>query len=194
MLVMWTWVRGSRFLIQRTVSNDTVEQLLLGDKAAVCADGEAPQRIKGTAVFLTQTPDSVPSALVHNLKHNKVLHERNIMLTLRTAGTPRVADDDKIEITEVGSDVYKVTMRFGYMETPNVVRGIGLAKRKGLSIDTKTTSFFVSRHTLLANARIGMPLWQDHIFIFLHRNAVRASEFFHIPTSRVVELGSQMMV
>jgi KUP system potassium uptake protein len=193
-LLMWTWVRGSKFLMQRTVSDETVEALLLGDKAAICADGDAPKRIRGTAVFLTQTPDSVPSALIHNLKHNKVLHERNVMLTLRTADTPRVSEEDKVEVETVGADLFKVTMRFGYMETPHVLKGIALLRRKGLNIDTRTTSFFVSRHTLLANARIGMPLWQDHIFIFLHRNAVRASEFFHIPTSRVVELGSQMMV
>jgi KUP system potassium uptake protein len=150
--------------------------------------------VKGTAVFLTAESEMAPTALLHNLKHNKVLHERNIILTVRTVQEPYVPDDRKVEITEVAPNMSRLSMTFGYMETPNVARGLSLAKKHGLSFDIMSTSFFLSRRTLLAEGRRGMPVWQDHLFIFLSRNATSATEFFRIPSSRVVELGTQMSI
>ena len=145
-------------------------------------------------VFLTADAEAAPTALLHNLKHNKVLHEHNVILNVRTAQVPYVPDEKKVEIVEIFDNLDRITLNFGYMETPNVSRGLSLAKKCGFSFDIMHTSFFLSRRTLLADGKWGMPLWQDHLFIFLSRNATNATEFFRIPTSRVVELGSQMTI
>ncbi len=188
MLIMWTWVRGTRILLARTRKDVSVVDVFNGLRV------NPPHTVRGTAVFLTADPDAAPTALLHNLKHNKVLHERNVVLTVRSAQEPYVADDDKVAITEIQPNLVKLQLTFGYMETPNVSRGLQLAKKHGLAFDIMSTSFFLSRRSLLADANWGMPLWQDHLFIFLNRNATNATEFFRIPTSRVVELGSQMTI
>jgi KUP system potassium uptake protein len=188
MLVMWTWVRGTRILLARTRKDLTVQDVFKGLEVS------PPHTVKGTAVFLTADPDAAPTALLHNLKHNKVLHEHNVILNVRTAQVPYVPDEKKVEVVEIFPNLDRLTMSFGYMETPNVSRGLTLAKKCGLSFDIMHTSFFLSRRTLLADGKWGMPLWQDHLFIFLSRNATNATEFFRIPTSRVVELGSQMTI
>jgi KUP system potassium uptake protein len=154
-----------------------------------------PHIVKGTAVFLTAEPNSAPTALLHNLKHNKVIHENNVVLTVKTADVPYVPDDKKLSFEEISPHFNRLTMKFGFMETPNVTYGLTLAKKKTeLSFDIMSTSFFLSRRTLLADGKHGMPLWQDHLFIFLNRNATNATEFFRIPTSRVVEMGSQLTI
>ena len=188
MLVMWTWVRGTKILLARTRKDLTVQDVFKGLEVG------PPHTVKGTAVFLTADPDAAPTALLHNLKHNKVLHEHNVMLNVRTAQVPYVPDEKKVEIVEIFDNLDRITLTFGYMETPNVTRGLTLAKKCGFSFDIMHTSFFLSRRTLLADGKWGMPLWQDHLFIFLSRNATNATEFFRIPTSRVVELGSQMTI
>ncbi len=188
MLIMWTWVRGTRILLARTRKDLTIQDVFKG------LEVNPPHTVKGTAVFLTADPDAAPTALLHNLKHNKVLHEHNVMLNVRYAQVPYVPDEKKIEIVEIYDNLDRITMNFGYMETPNVSRGLTLAKKCGLSFDIMHTSFFLSRRTLLADGKWGMPLWQDHLFIFLSRNSTNATEFFRIPTSRVVELGSQMTI
>ena len=188
MLVIWTWVRGARLLSRLTRNEVTLEDVIKSLQV------KSPHIVKGTAVFLTADPDSAPTALLHNLKHNKVIHENNVVLTVRTAQEPYVPDDKKVQIEEVSEHFDRLTMTFGFMETPNVSRGLTLAKKTGLSFDIMSTSFFLSRRTLLADGRRGMPLWQDHLFIFLNRNATNATEFFRIPTSRVVELGTQLAI
>lgn len=188
MLVMWTWVRGTKILLARTRKDISTRDVFKG------LEVNPPHTVKGTAVFLTADPDAAPTALLHNLKHNKVLHEHNVILNVRAVQEPYVADDKKIEVVEIAPNLDRLTMSFGYMETPNVSRGLTLAKKCGLSFDIMHTSFFLSRRTLLADGKWGMPLWQDHLFIFLSRNATNATEFFRIPTSRVVELGSQMTI
>jgi KUP system potassium uptake protein len=188
MLVMWTWVRGTGILSARIRKDVSVNDVFNGLQVS------PPHVVKGTAIFLTADPDAAPTALLHNLKHNKVLHERNVVLNVRSAQEPYVPDDNKVEIVEVGGNLVRLSMTFGYMETPNVSRGLLLAKKHGLTFDIMSTSFFLSRRTLLADGKRGMPLWQDHLFIFLSRNATNATEFFRIPTSRVVELGSQMTI
>ena len=188
-LAVWTWVRGSRLLTERTRNNVTLEDVIKG------LEEKPPHVVRGTAVFLTAEPDSAPTAMLHNLKHNKVLHENNVVLTVKTAQVPYVPDEKKVTIEEINDAFSRLTMTFGFMETPNVTYGLTLAKKKiGLSFDIMSTSFFLSRRTLLADGKHGMPLWQDHLFIFLNRNATNATEFFRIPYSRVVELGSQLTI
>ena len=189
MLVIWTWTRGSRLLTERTRNDVTLEDVIKG------LETKLPHVVKGTAVFLTADPDSAPTALLHNLKHNKVIHENNVVLTVKTADVPYVHDDKKLSFEEISPHFNRLTMKFGFMETPNVTYGLTLAKKKTeLSFDIMSTSFFLSRRTLLADGKHGMPLWQDHLFIFLNRNATNATEFFRIPTSRVVEMGSQLTI
>jgi KUP system potassium uptake protein len=187
-LVMWTWVRGMRILATRERNQGTIQEVMKG------LEINPPHTVRGTAIFLTGDPDLAPTALLHNLKHNKVIHEQNVMLTVRGAPEPYVADDDKLELVDIAPNMKKLTLTFGYMETPNVTRGLGLAKKHGLTFDIMSTSFFLSKRTILPEGRFGMPLWQDHLFVFLSRNATNATEFFHIPSSRVVELGTQLTI
>jgi KUP system potassium uptake protein len=189
-LIMWTWVRGARELTARTRGEGmTMEDVLAGLKA------NPPHTVKGTAVFLTADSTTAPGAFLHNLKHNKVMHEKNLILTVRAGQQPVVPDAEKIEISEIEPGFKRMVMTFGFMETPNVSYGLALAKKQqGLTFDIMSTSFFLTRRSLVADGKIGMPIWQDHLFIFLNRNATNATEFFRIPTTRVVELGSQIAI
>jgi len=150
--------------------------------------------VPGTAVFLTSDPDSAPTSLLHNLKHNKVLHEHNVILTIVTADTPRVSDDERVRITEVSPLFSKVSLKFGYMESPNVPKALAIARKLGWHFDIMSTSFFLSRRSLKPAAHSGMPRWQDRLFIMLAKSASDATDFFQIPTGRVVEVGTQVTV
>ena len=150
--------------------------------------------VPGTAVFLTSDPSSAPTALMHNLKHNKILHEQNVILTISTADTPRVPQEDRVSMTPVSSNFLKVTLNFGYMEQPNVPKALAIARKQGWSFDIMSTSFFLSRRALKPSATSGMPIWQDHLFIGLAKSASDATDFFQIPTGRVVEVGTQVTV
>jgi KUP system potassium uptake protein len=153
-----------------------------------------PHRASGSAVFLTSDPDVAPVALMHNLKHNKVLHERNIILTVITAQTPRVRDEERIRIEPINADFKKLTVSYGFMESPNIPRAMTLCRQQGLKFDIMATSFFLGRRSVVASASSGMPLWQDKLFIFLMRNAANPTDFFKIPPGRVVEMGAQVTV
>ena len=187
-LVMWTWIRGSALLHEQTRRDVSLQQVL------ATLEISPPQRVRGTAIFLTADPQAAPTALMHNLKHNQVLHERIMLLSIRTAPTPRVNDAERVTIETVRDDIEIVTLSFGFMETPNVIQGLTLARERGLVFDIMTTSFFLSRRALVPTPKSGMPRWQDLLFIFLARNSSSATEFFRIPTSRVVELGAQVAV
>lgn len=189
MLLMWTWVRGSRIVYEKA-RRDSVP---LTDIIKMLEKSK-PVRVAGTAVFLTSDPDTAPGALLHNLKHNKVLHKRNIMLTINTANTPRVPENEKLTIDQLSEDVKRIIVKVGYMESPRVPHFLALARRRGLDFDIMQTSFFLGKRTIKAAATSGMPLWQDNLFIFLSRSATNATDFFHIPTGRVVELGAQITV
>jgi KUP system potassium uptake protein len=188
-LVMLTWHRGTQLLFDKT-RRDSVP---LKDLADILKQ-RAPHRVAGTAVFLTSDPDVAPVALMHNLKHNKVLHEKNVILTVATAETPRVRDDDRIKIEPVSPDFTKVTITYGFMESPNLPRALTLCRRLGLKFDIMTTSFFLGRRSVVPAVQSGMPLWQDKLFIFLMKNATNPTDFFNIPPGRVVELGAQVTV
>ena len=153
-----------------------------------------PHIVKGTAVFLTSDPSFVPTALMHNLKHNKVLHEHNVILTIETAQTPRVDPSERVKMETISEKFSTVRLRFGFMKSPNVPKALVIARKLGWQFDIMATSFFVSRRSLKPSAQSGMPLWQDHLFIAMSRSANDATDYFQIPTGRVVEVGTQVTI
>jgi KUP system potassium uptake protein len=188
-VMMWTWNRGAQILSEKT-RRDSVSLLELADTLKA----RAPHRAPGTAIFLTSDPDTAPVALMHNLKHNKVLHEKNIILTIHTAETPRVREEDRVRIEPVNDDFKKVIIGYGFMESPNVPKALGLCRKLGLKFDIMATSFFLGRRSVVPSAQSGMPLWQDKLFIFLMKNAANPTDFYKIPPGRVVEMGTQVTV
>jgi KUP system potassium uptake protein len=188
-LAMLTWRRGTRILAEKAVRQEVSLSDLVNR-----LDAKPPNRVPGTAIFLTGDPEGAPSALLHNLKHNKIIHERNIILTIRTESTPRVASEDRVTIEELSPTFQRVTMTFGYMETPNILKGIAACRRQGLAFDIMSTSFFLSRRSLKASPHSGMPVWQDKLFIALASSADSATDYFHIPAERVVEIGAQVTI
>jgi KUP system potassium uptake protein len=189
MVIMYTWRRGSRLLFEKTRRLETPLDALVA-----MLEKKPPQQVPGTAVFLTSDPTSAPTALMHSLKHYKVLHEKNVILSLKTSQTPRVPDEERVRIEPVGKTFSRLTIRFGYMETPNVPKALAIARKLGWQFDIMSTSFFLSRRALKPAARSGMPPWQDRLFIALARTANDATDYFQIPTGRVVEVGTQVTV
>ena len=189
MLVMYTWRRGTRILFAKTRRLETP----LDDLVRIL-EKKPPQRVPGTAVFLTSDPKSAPTALLHSLKHYKVLHEKNVILSVETTHTPRVDSDKRVRIEPVGSTFLRVLLRFGYMETPNIPRSLAIARKLGWQFDIMSTSFFLSRRSLRPATHSGMPRWQDRLFILLARMANDATDYFQIPTGRVVEVGTQVTI
>jgi KUP system potassium uptake protein len=189
MLLMYTWRRGSRLLFEKSRKLE----FPLADLVAML-EKRPPQRVSGTAVFLTSDPTSAPTALMHSLKHYKVLHEKNVILTIETAPTPRIDPAERVRLEEISATFSKVTLRFGFMESPNVPKALAIARKLGWQFDIMSTSFFLSRRALKPAAHSGMPRWQDHLFIALSRTANDATDYFQIPTGRVVEVGTQVTV
>ena len=188
--IMATWVRGTEVLSLKT-SRETPP---LTDFAKLISQ-RPPTRVKGMAVFLTSDPDRTPAALLHNLKHNQVLHDQNLIMTVRTADTPRVPAQKRLKIEAVNGDFMKVIATYGFMETPNVPDALKTGRDKGLAYNHMSTSFFLGRRTVVPAARHSMmPNWQDKLFILMMRNATSPTDFFHIPAGRVVEMGSQITV
>ncbi|MFT6945503.1 MAG: KUP system potassium uptake protein, partial [Yoonia sp.] len=146
------------------------------------------------AIFLTSDATATPPALLHNLKHNGVLHEHIIILTVETRDVPRIHESDRAAIKRLSDRFETVNLRFGFMETPNINRALGLCRKQGLQFEGMKTSFFLGRRKLVAKAEVGMPMWQDHLYIFMSRLAADPSDFYHLPRDRVVELGSQMAI
>lgn len=188
-MLMWTWVRGTQILMRKTHK----DSLPLTDLIQMLK-ARPPHRAPGTAVFLTSDPEIAPVALMHNLKHNKVLHEKNVILTVRTADRPRVPEAQRIVMEPISDDFKRLTVTYGFMETPNVPRALSLCRKQGLKFDIMSTSFFLGRRSVVPAARQGMPLWQDRLYIFLMRNAANPTDFYHIPPGRVVEMGTQVSV
>ncbi len=188
-LLILTWRRGTRILYEKTRRTEVPIDTLFRSLAK-----KPPHTVPGTAVFLTSDPDFAPTALLHNLKHNKVLHENNVILTIITADTPRVPEDERVRITPMSAHFSKVSLKFGYMEAPNVPKALAVARKLGWTFDIMSTSFFLSRRSLRPAAHSFMPRWQDRLFIALARSASDATDFFQIPTGRVVEVGTQVTV
>ncbi|HYE44721.1 MAG TPA: potassium transporter Kup [Caulobacter sp.] len=188
-VIMWTWTRGAQILTEKTRRDSVPLADLIG-----ILEARAPHRAPGTAIFLTSDPDMTPVALMHNLKHNKVLHEKNVIATVRMAETPRVPESERVKIEKVNEDFKKLIITYGFMESPNVPKALGLCRKAGLKFDIMATSFFLGRRSVVPSAQSGMPLWQDKIFIFLMKNAANPTDFYKIPPGRVVELGTQVSV
>jgi KUP system potassium uptake protein len=188
-LLILTWRRGTNILAQKTRRSEVPLDTLLAN-----LEKHPPHIVPGTAVFLTSQPEFAPTALLHNLKHNKVLHEHNVILTIVTTDTPRVAEAERVKITALPGHFSLVALKFGYMESPNVPKALAIARKHGWQFDIMSTSFFLSRRALRPAAHSGMPRWQDRLFIGLAKSASDATDFFQIPTGRVVEVGTQVTV
>ena len=186
---MYTWTKGTEILADKTRRDSVPLTELIEILRA-----RPPHRTPGTAIFLTSESDVAPVALMHNLKHNKVLHEKNVVLTVSVAEVPRLDDDHRVTIEAVNDDFKKVTIAYGFMESPNIPKALNQCRKQGLKFDIMATSFFLGRRSILPSARSGMPMWQDKLFIFLMRNAANPTDFFKIPPNRVVEMGAQVTV
>ncbi len=188
-VVMWTWSRGSAILSAKT-HRDSIPMTDL----IKMLEKSKPVRVPGTAIFLTSDPTVAPSSFMHNLKHNKVMHERVVMMCVRTENSPRVQPAKRFEIHALSPDFLSLTLHFGYMESPRIPVALAALRKAGLKFDIMTTSFFLGRRTLKPAPNSGMPQWQDRLFIALAKQAASAPDFFNIPSDRVVELGAQMKV
>ena len=188
--VMTTWRRGRELVVRE------IKQGGLALKPFIANISEHPPiRVPGTAVFLTANQEAVPHALLHNLKHNKVLHERNVLLTAETLETPVAEADERIEVEELGGGFFRLTLRFGFAEDPNIPLALAACSRSGLPFDLMDTTFFLSRENIVADVRRpGMALWRDKLFAFMSRNALPATAFFQIPGNRLIELGAQIEI
>ena len=180
-----TWRRGRQLLFQE-MGNLTMplDQFIRSIQKA------ALQRVNSNAVYLTSRPEGVPSALLHNIKHNEVLHARNILVTVMTAEAPYIADADRLEVIDLGHSFYRVLVRYGFMDQPDIPKALEICGKKGLAFDLNKTSFFLSREVVVPKLTPPMILWRALFFIWMLRNAQSATDFFRIPTNRVVELGT----
>jgi KUP system potassium uptake protein len=188
-VLIWSWRRGTAMLLDKTRRTEVPLDDLIRN-----LEKRPPHVVKGTAIFLTSDPAFTPTALLHNLKHNKVLHEHNVILTIETAQTPRVDPSERVRMENISEKFTKVRLRFGFMESPNVPKALAIARRLGWQFDIMSTSFFVSRRSLKPSSHSGMPRWQEHLFIALSRSANDATDYFQIPTGRVVEVGTQVTI
>jgi len=191
-ILMWTWTRGTRILREKTRRTEVPLPAFVASVEKESA--HAPVKVAGTAIFLTSDPDFAPAALLHNLKHNHVLHEQNFILTVKTANTPRVIPAERFTVEKVSERFTRIEMRFGFMETQNVSQALGLMRKAGHRFDIMSTSFYLGRRKLVPDAQSGMPIWQDRLFIALADLAADPSDYFRLPTNRVVELGSHVVI
>ncbi len=176
-LLMWTWVKGTAILFEKTRKTDVPLVELVG-----MLEKSPPHRVKGTAVFLTSDPDTAPAALLHNLKHNKVLHEKNVILTVQhRRHAARRTTTSACASSHIGDSFWRVEMTYGYMETPNVPRGLAILRKQGFKFDIMATSFFLSRRSIRPAAHSGMPLWQDKLFIGLAKTRQRRDRLLPDP-------------
>ena len=183
-----TWARGRHLMMLRLRESAMPIEVFIKSAAA------AATRVQGTAVFMTSSPEGVPHALLHNLKHNKVLHDRVLILTVVIDEVPFVDDEDRLEVRPLGSNFYRMIMRYGFMQEINIPATLKLVENCGPKIKMMDTSFFLARQTLLASDRPGMAIWREKVFAWMLSNSESAMEFFKLPTNRVVELGSQVEI
>ncbi len=189
--VMTTWRRGRDILFQRLRSSSVPLDVLLPSLFI-----SPPHRVPGTAVFLSATPEATPHALLHNLNHNKVLHERVVFLTVDVTNSPWIDMKDACEVQDMGNNCYRVIIHFGFMNQPDITQALKACEPKGLTFNMMETSFFLSREKIVPVATIesGMPMWREHLFAAMARNAGTAVDHFNIPTNRVIELGTQVEI
>jgi KUP system potassium uptake protein len=189
MLLIWTWRLGSRQLLGQSRRLEVPLKQMI-----TTLDSSSAKRVVGTAVFFTSNPDSTPTALLHSLKHFKVLHKQNVILTVRTADTPYARAEERIRVERLSASFTRIVMRFGYLESPDIPKALSTLTQPGILFGPLETTFFLSRRSLVATAGTGMPIWMDRIFIFLAKHANDASSYFHLPVDRVVEVGTRIAI
>ena len=187
--LMTTWKTGRRIVAERVNARALPIEAFM---AAITAT--PPARVPGTAVFMTAQPRGTPPALAHNLRHNKVMHEYVVILTVTTAPVPHVSADEQIAVQNLGYGVFAVRLVYGFMQDPNVPEALRSAQSRGLDIDADDVTYFLGRETILVTHRRGMAIWREKLFVLMARNAVRATAFFRLPPERVVELGVQVEI
>jgi KUP system potassium uptake protein len=190
LVVMWTWMRGSAYVTQRARRGATSLEGLV----AMLAKSKSRVDVPGTAVFLTSDPEVAPPALMHNLKHNHVLHAQNMIVTVTVATVPYIANADRANIETVSDRFYRIDLNFGYMEEPNVPKALAFARKKGLKFDIMSTSFFLNRRSFKSDPSAGLPQWQEKLFIGLAKSAADVTGFYRLPSNRVVEMGQQVLI
>ncbi len=187
--LMMIWKRGRQILARRLLEESLPLPMFLRRRK----ESTVP-KVPGTAIFLTSDPDSVPTALLHNLKHNKILHERVVFLTVLTEPVPRVPGNDRVHVEGLAEGFYRIILRYGFSQSADIPKALRLCRTLGLEFDLMETSFFIGRETLIPSVRADMPLWQEKVFVSMSRNALSATDFFRIPSNRVVELGTQVQL
>jgi KUP system potassium uptake protein len=185
--LMTTWKKGRQILSERMHASTLPLELFLGD-----LERNAPTRVPGTAVFMYGNAQGTPPALLHNLVHNKVLHERVVLLTVDVQEIPVVAEEERVEVKAKGHGVYRVTVRYGFTEDPDIPAALARVSEPGLNLAPMQVSYFLGRETLIPSSRPGMAMWREHLFSVMSRNARTATSFFGLPPNRVVELGAQI--
>ena len=191
-IIMWTWRRGSTILFEKTRKVDVPLETFAPMIERKSKNG--PVLVPGVAIFLTSDSQTAPAALLHNIKHNHVLHEKNVILTVQTVKQPRVAAEDRFRITRLSERFTLVELRFGFMQSHNVSQALAHLRKNGVKFDIMATSFYLGRRKLVPGAESGMPMWQDRLFIALASSAADPSDYFRLPVNRVVELGSQVII
>jgi KUP system potassium uptake protein len=185
--LMATWKKGRAILAERLQQG-----ALPFEQFVETVRPDSPPRVPGTAIFMARDPNATPTALLHNLKHNKVLHSRVILLSLQNEEIPHVSSEERLEIQDMGKEFYRVIAHYGFMENPRVPDVLERLREKGVQLDIMSTTFFLSRETLIPSKRPGMALWREKLFALMSRNALRPTDFFRIPANRVVEMGMQV--
>jgi KUP system potassium uptake protein len=188
-LLMSTWKRGGQMLTERT-SGEAIELESFIDALLV----SMPSRVPGNAVFMTSNNERVPNAMLHNLMHNKVLHERVLVVSVQVFDVPYVPEIDRVEIHKLKGDFYRVNVQYGFKDEPDIPAALALCESQGLPINMMETSFFLGRATLVPKHGSEMVFWREKLFVFMFRNASSATSFYKIPTNRVVELGTQVVL
>jgi KUP system potassium uptake protein len=188
-VLLATWRRGREILFARMRPGAIPLEPFIQSIAI-----HPPTRVPGTAVFLTTSQEGVPHALLHNLNHNKVLHERILLLTVVTEEVPRVPDADRVEVEAKEAGFYRMTVRYGFKDEPDIPQALDLAVSQGLQFEPMETSYFLSRETLIPTVSPGMALWREKLFVAMARNSGSATAYFKLPTNRVVELGTQVEI
>jgi KUP system potassium uptake protein len=185
--LMTTWKRGRELLGERLRASS------LGLKELLESFGDnSPRRVPGTAIFMTGNPEIAPSAMLHNLKHNKVLHEQTLLLTIATEDMPHVPSTERVTVEHLPLGLRRITARYGFMEDPSIPDILKRCREAGLPFNVMSTSFFLGRETLIVSKKPGMAMWREALFVWMSRNARSATAFFRIPPNRVVELGAQV--
>jgi KUP system potassium uptake protein len=196
MLTMWTWTKGSKYLKEKTAKNDIpLETFIASIESSIDRESSsAPATVPGTAIFLTSVPDRTPAVLLHNLKHNHVLHEQNVILTIWTQDKPYVPAEERVEMTRLSKRFIRLDITFGFMDEPNVAKALTVCKKKGFKFEIMQTSFYLGRRNLIETPNTGLPRWQEKLYIALADFGIDPSAYFKLPPNRVVELGEQVAI